>query len=211
MSTAKDLVHLGRLVAATHGWAAAKAFKSYGMSDTDRAGIAACAVRLLDVFPLVPNASALMSAAFAVQLERVLTAPVQVVAGTLCVEGEPVFGDRMPFDGHVIFGSPNPDWHGHVWVMIGPHIADISIFRTAYSRFGPASLSRHIDLVFGPNKALYVDQWQKSRQRGLSYEPQYVLSEEEVTRLMGGAYERIEQARSERAQAGSSSVQSDIA
>ena len=95
-----------------------------------------------------------------------------------------------------LFRTANPDWAGHVWVMIGPYVVDISIFRTAYSRQGPARLARHIDLTFGPDKGLYVDLWKRTQQRGLSYEPQYVLSAEEVTRLMGGAFHAIKQAQS---------------
>lgn len=206
MSIAKDLAHLGKLIAASHGWPAAKAFKSCAMSEADGAHLAKCAVQLLHAFPARPGTSALMSAALAVQLERVLTTPVYVVAGTLAVEREPVFGDRLPFDGPAIFGTPHPDWHGHSWVMIGRHVVDISLFRTAYSRLGPPRLARHVDLVFGPGKGLYVDHWQQCRQRGLSYEPQYILSEEEVTRLMGGAYDLIERGRSERPDVSSSAA-----
>ncbi|MCE7796346.1 hypothetical protein LWE61_07195 [Sphingobium sufflavum] len=205
MTTAKDLVHLGKLIAATHGWAAAKAFKSYRMGDADRAVLATCAVDLLRVFPTRPDSSALMSAAFAVQLDRVLSAPVQVVAGTLSMEGEPVLGDHRPFDGPATFAQSHPAWQGHVWVMVGPYVADIALFRAAYSPAGPPRLARHIDLLFGPNQALYVDAWQRSRQRGLHYEPQYVLAEAEVTGLMGGAYALIEEARAERTGDGSSS------
>jgi len=77
--------------------------------------------------------------------------------------------------------------------MVGPYVVDISIFRTAYSKQGPAKLSKHIDLAFGPNKGLYVDRWKRTSQLGLSYEPLYVLSADEVTRLMGGAYQVIKQ------------------
>jgi hypothetical protein len=111
----------------------------------------------------------------------------------LAVDGEPVFGDRRTFDGPQLFSTSNPDWDGHVWVMIGSYIVDISIFRTAYSGLGPARLAKHIDLAFGPNKGLYVDRWRRTAQLGLSYEPQYVLSADEVTRLMGGAYHVIKQ------------------
>jgi hypothetical protein len=52
-------------------------------------------------------------------------------------------------------------------VMIGSYIADVSMFRTAYSRSRPATLSRHVDLTFGPNKGLYVDRWGRTRQLGL--------------------------------------------
>lgn len=193
MPIAKDLAQLGKLIAVQHGWAAAKAFKSYEMSDADREVLSKCAVDLLNVFPPVPGACALMSAALAVRLESLVTAPVHVMAGTLAVEGVPVFGDRDEFDGAKVFGTPDFDWAGHVWVMIGPYVVDAAIFRTAYSREGPARLARHVDLTFGPNKGLYVNNWKRSSQLGLSYEPQYVLSADEVTSLMGGAYHAIRQ------------------
>jgi len=195
MATIKDLAQLGKHIAAQHGWPAAKAFKSYVMDDADGAVLSKCAVELLAVFPPLPRASALLSAALAVSLESRMAAPIQVVAGTLAVEGVPVFGDRQPFDGPAVFGTANPEWDGHVWVMVGPYVVDAAIFRIAYSSDGPAVLSRHVDLTFGPNKGLYVDSWKRTAQRGLSYEPQYVLSAEEVTRLMGGAYHAIQQAR----------------
>ncbi|WP_062342890.1 hypothetical protein [Novosphingobium sp. CCH12-A3] len=195
MSAIKDIAQLGKLVAAQHGWPAAKAFKSYEMNDADREALSHCAIDLLKVFPSIPGACALMSAALAVGLERQMAAPIHVVAGTLAVDGEPVFGDRQPFDGPQVFSASDPDWDGHVWVMAGPYVVDISIFRTAYSRQGPAKLAKHIDLAFGPNKGLYVDSWKRTSQLGLSYEPQYVLSADEVTRLMGGAFHVIKQTK----------------
>lgn len=197
MTIAKDLAQLGKLVAAQHGWPAAKAFKTYVLSDADRAVLSGCAVDLLRIFPPSPtadtlmHASGLMSAALAVQLESRLEVPVHVVAGTLSVEGVPVFGDRRDFDGSALFSAEQPDWNGHLWVMVGPTIVDIALFRAAYSPHGPARLARHVDLVFGPNKALYVDQWKRAGQQGLTYEPQYVLSADEVTLLMGGAFHAI--------------------
>lgn len=195
MPIAKDLAQLGKLVAAQHGWAEAKAFKSYEMTDADRAVLSKCAVDLLKVFPEAGGTAAMMSAALAVHLESRLTAPVHVVAGTLSVEGVPVFGDRQPFDGAEVFGEASPEWNGHVWVMVGPYVVDLALFRIAYSADGPARLSRHVDLVFGPGKALYVDQWKRTGQQGLRYEPHYVLGTGEVNRLMGAAYHLIQQAR----------------
>jgi hypothetical protein len=199
MSTVKDLVQLGRHVAAKHGWPLAKAFKSYEMSEADGAILSRCAVELLRIFPSRPGTSAQMSAALAVSLERHLKVPACVMAGTLAVEGVPVFGDRRPFDGARVFGEADPEWSGHAWLMVGPYIVDISIFRTAYSAWGPAGLAKYVDLTFGPNKGLYVDLWKQTRQQGLSYEPQYVLGADEVTGLMGSAYRFIEQARDVRA------------
>ncbi len=191
MKPIKDLAQLGKQIAAQHGWAAAKAFKAYEMNDSDRAVLSQCALDLLKVFPPMPGACALMSASLAGTLERRMTAPVHVVAGTLVVDGEPVFGDRKPFDGPAAFAASNPDWDGHVWVMVGPYVVDVSLFRTAYSRHGPPRLAKHINLAFGPNKGLYVDHWKRTGQLGLGYEPQYVLSAEEVTSLIGGAYHVI--------------------
>ncbi len=196
MTAIRDLAQLGKLIAAQHGWAAAKAFKAYDMGDTDRAALSQCALDLLKVFPPMPGACALMSASLAVGLERCKTAPIHVIAGTLAVDGEPVFGDRQPFDGPAVFSASKPDWDGHVWVMIGPYVVDVSLFRTTYSRHGPPRLAKHINLAFGPNKGLYVDRWKRTGQLGLSYEPQYVLSADEVTRLMGGAFHIIKQSQS---------------
>jgi len=195
MSDIKDITQLGKLIANQHGWAAAKAFKFYEMNEADRVALSQCALDLLKIFPPVPAASAQMSAALAVGLERFIKAPIHVVAGTLAVEAIPIFGDRQPFDGSQIFSAPNPDWDGHVWVMIGPYVVDVSIFRTAYSAQGPARLAKHIDLTFGAEKGLYVDQWKRTRHIGLNYEPQYVLSVDEVTQLMRGAFSVIKQAR----------------
>ncbi|MCW1383700.1 hypothetical protein OLX02_12795 [Novosphingobium sp. KCTC 2891] len=195
MPAIKDITQLGKLIALQHGWAAAKAFKAYEMDEADQAALSHCAIDLLKIFPPTPDTSALMSAALAVSLERHMKAPIHVVAGTLALEGVPVFGNRQPFDGSQVLGTSSSDWNGHVWVMIGPYVVDISIFRTAYSAEGPARLAKHIDLTFGPKKGLYVDHWKRTRQVGLNYEPQYVLDADEVTALMGRAFDIIKQAR----------------
>lgn len=195
MLAIKDIAQLGKLIATQHGWAAAKAFKSYQMTEADQAALSRCAIDLLKVFPAVSGASPQMSAALAVALERQMQAPIHVVAGTLAVQGVPVLGDRQPFDGAEVFSTSSPCWNGHVWVMVGPYVVDIAIFRIAYSAQGPDVLSKHVDLVFGPDKGLYVDHWKKTRQQGLDYEPHYVLNEDEVNRLMGEAFEMIKQGR----------------
>jgi hypothetical protein len=190
-----DLVALGSLVAASHGWPAAKAFKAYVPTDADKAAIAGKARDILSIFPSVPNGSAFMSAAFAAHLQRDLDIPVQVVAGTLSVEGETVLGDGEGLDGPSVFASDARVWNGHVWVMIGGHVADISIFRMAYSADCPPRLGRHVVHIFGDGKGLYFDAWRHTRQLGLGYHPHHVLSEVEVTALVAGAHEVIAAAR----------------
>jgi hypothetical protein len=58
-------------------------------------------------------------------------------------------------------------------------------------RLGPPRLARHVDLVFGPNKALYADQWLRTARHGLTYEPRAVAGADQVTALMGEAYHAI--------------------
>ena len=191
MTFTKDLAQLGKLIATSHGWPAAKAFKAYKITDKDSAVLSTCAVNLLKIFPRSQGDGTLISAAFAVQLEQALDAPIHVVAGTLTVKGEPVFGGRSYLSGAATFGTEDHDGDSHVWVMVGANIVDISLFRTAYSPSAPVRLSRHIDLTFGPNKGLYVDHWKRTKQLGLGYEPQYVLNANQVTDLMGSAYRAI--------------------
>jgi hypothetical protein len=185
MSTIKDSARLGQHIAAQHGWPAAKAFKAYGMSDADRAIIAQGAVDVLRLVGAVSLGAGALSAALAVTLERRLSAPIQVVAGVLAVEGVPVFGDPLADPAARLAQGQ------HVWVMVGSHIVDIAIFAAAYSAQGPARLARHVDLIFGPGKALYVDSWKRTRLAGLTYVPQAVLSAGEVTALMGEAMARV--------------------
>jgi hypothetical protein len=185
MSTIKDSARLGQHIAAQHGWPAAKAFKAYVMSDADRAIIAQGAVDVLALVGAVALGAGALSAALAVTLERRLNAPIQVVAGVLAVEGVPVFGDPLADEGARLARGQ------HVWVMVGGNIVDIAIFAAAYSPQGPARLARHVDLTFGPGKALYVDSWKRTRLAGLTYVPQIVLSADEVTALMGEAMARV--------------------
>ncbi len=192
---ARDLAQMGKLVAQNHGWAAAKAFKSSTMTHDDGVAVSKAGLDLLRVFPASPDEAPLMSAALAVRLEGALSAPAYVVAGTLAVEGTPVLGDRRAFDPAIAFAGEAPRFNGHVWLMVGDIIIDIALFRLAYSAEGPAVLSRHVDLAFGPGKALFVDLWKHAARLGLNYEPHYVLSSEEVTRLMGGAFHAIKAAQ----------------
>ena len=169
----------------------AKAFKAYMLDDGDRAKISHAALEILKLFPDSPDSGALLTAALAVRLEQRIEAPVQMVAGALLAERTAILGHPKA-DAIKAFPTENSaDYNGHVWLMIGGNIVDISIFRLAYSADGPAALSRHIDLVFGPNKGLYVDAWSRTRRVGLNYVPQYVLSEGEVTQLMGHAFSLI--------------------
>jgi hypothetical protein len=207
MPPVKDLAQLGQRIAATHGWAAARAFKAYEWDERDRARIAACASDILKVFPKGTGHEHALSAALAVELERRLEAPVHLVAGTLSLDGHPVIGNRLAFDGARVFAAEEPSWAGHLWVMVGSHVIDAAIFRIANSPACTPALARHVHSVFGSETGLYADHWRRSRRLGLEYEPQYVLSGEDVTRLMATAYRLIAAGSSDVAPAGDSADQ----
>ena len=191
MNKSQEVRRIKKLIAVSSGWPVAKAFEAYVMSDCDKSIIASKAVDVLRIFPTIPGACALMSAIFAACLERTLKAPILVVAGTLTIKNQPVFGNGKPFDGDAVFSKDNLDWDGHVWVMIGQYIADISIFRTANTTKSPPLLANHINSTFGSVRGLYLDRWTHTRRSDIGYHPQYVLTYDQVTSLMKGAEQVI--------------------
>jgi hypothetical protein len=188
----QSLDHLVGLIASGNGPTVADAFRTFVPNDDARMIISETAKAVLQRFPTIPGACALMSATFCACLEQRLQAPIHVVAGMLTVNDEPVFGDGTPMDGNAVFGHSNLDWDGHAWVMVGPYVADISIFRTAYSSKSPLLLERHIYAKFGTGKGFYFRGWESTHKDGLGYHPQYVLSERQVISLLKGAKQVIE-------------------
>lgn len=187
MPTVNDLAQLGQRVAATHGWAAAKAFKAYVWSEQDQAAIAACASKILKLFPQGARNEDLLSATLAFQLQRRLQVPVYLVAGALSVDGVLVChgqlrsGEGNPFAADVL------PWQRYLWIMVGPHVVDAAIFRLANRTDCPSALVRHVHSVFGLDKGLYVDHWRRTRRVGLEYDPHYVLSDEDMDNLLSAA------------------------
>lgn len=176
MSYDRDVTALNLLIAARSGWPAAKAFKLYAPSEDDKTVIAATARDLLRAFPAEARAAPALSAALAVQLERRLDAPIQLVGGTLRVDGVAVFDPAAP----------------HVWVMIGAYIADMTLFRIAYAPDAPPLLAQHVARTFGAGRGMYFDRWRHTRRLGLSYDAEAVLSEAEVTALVEQAHHMIQ-------------------
>lgn len=196
MSKEQDLVKLASLIADNHGWPKAKTFKSefksYFLNDDDKAIFNNVGLEVLDSFPNLPGACAPMSAYLAVCLEKILERDVYVVTGTLTVNNIPVFGDFSGFDGHLLFSNDNFDWNGHAWVMVGQYVADLSIFRTAYSKVSPPRLQNHILSHYGVGRGMQVDRWHQLSKSGLGYHPQYVLDYNQTTALLRYAQLLIE-------------------
>jgi len=178
---------LDRLIAASHSPEAAKVFKAFAPNDADMTTLQHVGEEVLKNYWPETGACALMSAIYAARLHSVSMAPTYVVAGSLSVCGVRVFGDGRPFNGRKLFSESKTSWDGHAWVMFGPYVADVSIFRTAYSTQSPALLARHVRQEFGEGRGLLIVKWSDAPSLGLYYAPEYVLTEEQITGLAKGA------------------------
>jgi hypothetical protein len=172
------------------GWrtkAEAKAYKAFEPTQEEKQTLAHTGGDVLRHLSPTAGACALMSAAFAERLQQSGLRHVYVVAGSLSVRGQLVFGDRLPFDGQKVFSESNSSWNGHAWIMFGPYVADISIFRTAYSQRSPTLLTTHVRQEFGERRGLLMVRWTDAPKSGLRYSPQYILSDNQVAALTSGA------------------------
>lgn len=168
MTASLAMTRLARLIAASHGWDTARAFKAYDPDEDDKALMASRAQDVLKVMAGKDVTAPMLHAAYAVHLGRALTAPIIVVEGTLSVAGEPVADD-------------------HGWVMVGPWVADMALFSRAYAPDAPPRLATHVLRAFGPGKGLFCEAWRRTARLGLNYEPRRVLGEADVTALVGEA------------------------
>lgn len=175
-------MRIDKLIAATHSKSAARVHRHYvpARSDIERAG--SIGRDVLGQFDRIAGACTGLSAVYATELSRIAGLTAYVVAGTLFADGRRVFGDGRPFDGKAVFSTSSMSWDGHVWVMIGAYIADISIGWTARLG-GPAPLASLVSREMGPNAGLIILKWQDAPLSGLTYSPQYVLTDEQVAVL----------------------------
>jgi hypothetical protein len=180
-------VNLEKLVAASRSREEVRAYKAFAPTEEEKQLLAEVGREVLQNLPPQAGACALMSAIYAARLQDVGLNFVYVVAGTLRVLKRPVFGSDRPFDGSKVFSESNSDWDGHAWVMFGPYVADISIFRTARSSCSPPLLATHVRQEFGDGRGLLIVRWTDAPKSGLEYSPQYVLSDAQVTALVAGA------------------------
>lgn len=175
-------MRLDKLIAATHGQAEARAHRTYAATRSELQQAADIGREVLRYFAPLAGACTGLSAVYAAALKGVGSLPAYVVAGSLSADGRRVFGDGKPLDGRAIFSQSDPSWDGHVWVMIGDYIADISIGWTG--RFGgPAALAAVVSREMGAHASLMIVKWRDAPLSGLSYSPQYVLTDDQVAVL----------------------------
>jgi hypothetical protein len=176
------------LIAKSHAPAAADVYRAFIPDKSQVNALVSAGIEVLRHFPHMPGACAMMSAVWAARWQNLERTPVYVVAGALLVGTEPVFGcENMQIDGVAAFGKSSPSWDGHCWLAFGNYVADISIFRTAYSTYSPPALARHMVEHFGRGSGLLICTPADAASAGLHYRPQYVLTDDQITGLFLGA------------------------
>ena len=184
---------LKQLIAASHGPQTANAWANFAPSNVQLETATRAGRDLLQHFPTVPGACVMMSTLLACQLEKLGLPSGYVVAGSLYVVGSRfvgdtrVFGEAARLDGKARFSASDPSWDGHAWVVFGGTLLDPSIFRTAYSRCSPPALATHVKKEFGEGRGMLICSFGKTMESGLRYEPEYVLTQEQVAGNARGA------------------------
>ena len=121
--------------------------------------------------------------------------PVYVVAGELYVNDVRVFGsDSQETSIRDDINRSNPSWDGHFWLVLGPYIVDVSVFRTAYPNSSPPALAQHVKERFGSGRGLLIADQKGLDELGLKYIAHSLLTEEQVTAYFSGARPFFEQA-----------------
>jgi hypothetical protein len=174
------------LVTASYSSAEAERHAGFMAAPAHLKDIGALGKEILQHVPVRPGACALMSALWTGLIRDRLDIPAYCVAGDLVVGGRKMFdAGKDPIAS--TFDQSNPAWDCHCWVAVGEWIGDVSLCRTAYSRYGPRGLRRHVLNQFGPGRGLLLLTTTAAANEGLSYIPRYVLGEPQVTGLMHGA------------------------
>jgi hypothetical protein len=192
-------VDLETLIGEAFGADAAKAWAKFSPTSKTVDAISEAGQQLLMDFPTMPGAGVMLSALCVRQLEKLKVGPTYVVAGSLYLRGQDYVGDKLVFgkpgklDGQAKFSSSDLAWDGHVWIVCGDRLVDVSLFRTAYSRFSPPALAAHIRKKIGEERDLMICKLEDvAVYYGLRYETQYVLKQDQVDAVARGAIHRAQ-------------------
>ncbi len=184
---------LSSLITASYSQTDADAAISFRPSVSEVEELADAGEAVLEIFPDIPGACALMTAMWAAFIRDSTKYPIHAFAGSLFVDGVHVFGsDATANQMKGAFAGTNLDWDGHCWIVFGDRIADVSIFRTAYSPASPPALKKKILKEFGIGRKLLIEPLHVPAQSGIVYDAQYALTDDEITGLFHGARTMIE-------------------
>ncbi len=157
-------------------------YLSYEATKSDQNTIFQRAKELLGYIPAFPNLCVPMNAALVVMIRDHTNIPIHMVAGTLDLHNQRVFGDYTEIvNWKEEFSKSNLDWAGHCWAVYGDYLVEASLFRTAYAPESPHWLRQMIIQEFGEGRGLMIGKIQDFRDRRLNYKAKYILTDEEIT------------------------------
>ena len=143
---------------------------------------------ILQMIPTQPFACALLSAAL-VEFARQKDIHCYLVAGSLDFKNKRVFNyDPIIEQQHIV-----ENWSGHCWVIFNDAIAEISLFRTAYSKQSPKWLHDMISSVFGENRGAVIASQAVQEDMELYYTPEYIFNDLQISGLLNSVEQIVSQ------------------
>lgn len=181
------------LIESSYSTTEAETALSFRPSEHDAELLMDAGKEVLNLFPNVPGACALMTAMWVAFIRDNTKCPIYAIAGSLLINGIHVFGSTSSTNQiKEAFTCTNLNWDGHCWVIFGNLIGDISLFRTAYSDKSPPALKEKVISKFGEGRGLFIAPLNSLEELGIIYHPQYALTDDEITHLFNGARTIIE-------------------
>ena len=145
-----------------------------------------CCSDILQMIPPKPFACALLSATL-VEFARQQNIHCYLVAGSLDFKNKRLF----TYDPVIEQENMVDNWSGHCWVVFNDAIAEISLFRTAYSKQSPKWLYDMISNEFGENRGALVTSIAEQEKMGFSYTPEYIINDLQISGLLNAVEQLI--------------------
>jgi hypothetical protein len=182
--------NLRRLIVKSLGAKKASEYFAYRLDGYN--AVSEAASEIMSSVPPSFGSCVLISSAWAGLLSDHFNIPAVVVAGSLKIDGKYVF----KYEGEL----PKPTksnsaiemtWSGHCWIEIDGKVGDLSIFRTAYSIQRPSRLKDFVISNFGYGRGAFLASISELP-KGLKYEPNSVLTNEQVNMFISSLSYQIE-------------------
>lgn len=175
------------LVSAAHGADYAERFRTYDFDAETLYRFSDICKRVMEDVARTPGACTLMNGLLAERVRAELDAPFAIVAGALKIGGTYIFGGNGPVDGARIFSETAMDFDGHVWMIFGRYLVDISLARTALSGKSHPLLAEKVRKDLGIKVGLFAMPVEEARRAGFIYLPRYVVTEAQIGPIARGA------------------------
>lgn len=175
------------LVANAHGAAYADRFRDYDFDAATLYRFSDICRQVMEDVARAPGACTLMNALLAQRVRETLDVPFAIVAGALKIGSTYIFGSNAPIDGARVFSESSLDFDGHVWMIFGRYLVDISLARTALSGKSHRLLAEKVRKELGEKVGLFAMPVDEVRRAGFVYLPRYILTDTQIAPIARGA------------------------